>query len=146
MQELTIRRAGRRDLADLVRLSDQLGYPQPARSIQLRFMRILRARRDHRIFVAVDKAGVVRGWIHAFVDKLLHTGPRMEIGGLSVDEACRGRGIGRALLERAEQWARVKGCSPIIVHTNVVREQAHDFYEKSGYRLVKQQKVYGKDL
>ncbi len=80
------------------------------------------------------------------IDKLLTVGPRVEVGGLVVDEKQRGRGVGAALLHSAEVWARKQGYSPIIVRTNVVRQQAHKFYEKCGYQLLKQSEVYTKEV
>jgi GNAT superfamily N-acetyltransferase len=146
-----IRTVRKNDFNDLVRLSAQLGYPESPQAILRRFQRIRRDRRYHQLFVASEtssgkaKSSVI-GWIHAYIDKILVTGPRVEIGGLVVDDGYRGRGVGRALLQRAEQWAAAKGCSPVIVHTNVVRKAAHAFYEKCGYDLLKQQKVYFKEI
>jgi GNAT superfamily N-acetyltransferase len=87
----------------------------------------------------------VIGWVHVYVDKLLTVGPRAEIGGLVVDEGWRSRGVGAALMQRAERWARQKGCSRVVVRSNVLRSGAHVFYERCGYQLFKQQKVYSKD-
>jgi len=140
------------DISDIGRLNAQLGYPEPKQTIALRFRRIRKDRRDHQIFVAVQNTlaarsnAVVIGWIHVFIDKLLTVGPRTEVGGLVVDDKSRSRGVGAALLLRAEQWTQEKGSSPLVVRTNVVRIEAHKFYEKCGYRLLKQSKVYIKEL
>lgn len=143
-----IRRVFRRDIPDLARLASQLGYSDPIQTIEMRFRRIQRDRRYHCIFVAVlspsEKSLI--GWIHVLIDKLLTVGPRVEVGGLVVDEKQRGRGVGAALLHSAEVWARKQRYSPIIVRTNVVRQQAHKFYEKCGYQLLKQSKVYTKEV
>jgi GNAT superfamily N-acetyltransferase len=69
-----------------------------------------------------------------------------EIAGLVVDETARGGGIGRRLLEAAEQWARSHGCRAIRVRSNVVREGAHAFYVREGFREIKTQKVFEKGL
>jgi GNAT superfamily N-acetyltransferase len=144
----TIRRARRKDVPGLTTLAFQLGYQDPIQTIEMRFLRIYRDRRDHCIYVAVQSPPQtsVIGFIHVFIDKLLTAGPRVEVGGLVVDEEYRGRGVGAALLRRAETWAHKQGFSPIIVRTNVVRNQAHNFYEKCGYRLFKQSKVYTKEV
>jgi GNAT superfamily N-acetyltransferase len=153
--DLSIRIARKGDIPDITRLNTQLGYPETSDTIARRFRRILRDRRDHRVFVAVaDRAsqtsarsrGVIIGWVHVFIDKLLTVGPRAEIGGLVVDEGRRSRGVGAALLQGAEQWAQQKGFSRVVVRTNVVRTRAHGFYEKCGYQLLKQSKVYYKNV
>ena len=84
------------------------------------------------------------GWIHVFIDKLLTVGPRAEIGGLVVDEQWRSKGVGTALVLKAEQWAQNRGYKQVVVRTNVARTRAHSFYEKCGYELLKQSRVYTK--
>ena len=118
----------------------------------IRYRRIMKDRRNNRVFVAVSGGSTtasgeqVIGWIHVFVDKLLTVGPRAMIGGLVVDEQWRSRGVGTTLVYRAEQWAQQKGVSQVVAHTNVMRAQAHAFYEKCGYQLLKQSRVYTKEI
>jgi GNAT superfamily N-acetyltransferase len=50
------------------------------------------------------------------------------------------------LLARAERWAREKGCRAIGLRSNVIRDRAHAFYERHGYKHVKTQKSFRKDL
>jgi GNAT superfamily N-acetyltransferase len=148
----SIRLARKADIPDITRLNDQLGYPEPESAVALRLRRILGDRRDHRVFVAAAGAstaspsGAIVGWIHVFIDKLLTVGPRAEIGGLVVEEQWRSRGVGAALVNHAEQWAKQSGFAQIVVRTNVVRTRAHEFYEKCGYQLLKHSKVYNKEL
>ena len=96
--------------------------------------------------MAESPDGNVVGWVHASVRCLVESDPEAEIGGLVVDERCRSRGVGAALVRRAEQWVRSKGLTEIVVHTNVVRTRAHGFYERCGYQLLKQSMVYTKEI
>ena len=52
---------------------------------------------------------------------------------LLVDEAWRGRGVGRALMERWQADARALGCGMAMTSTQV-DEPAQHFYRKLGYR------------
>lgn len=52
---------------------------------------------------------------------------------LWVDESERGKGLGRALIEKAEAFARENQCRYITVDT--FSWQAKDFYEKMGYTI-----------
>ena len=52
----------------------------------------------------------------------------------------------RRLMEEAEQWARDKGCRSVRLRSNVVRAEAHAFYERLGYSVFKTQKNYRKML
>ena len=150
--DFSIRVARKADIPGITRLNAQLGYPEPEPAVALRFRRILRDRRDHRVFVAAagtstaSSSDAIVGWIHVFIDKLLTVGPRAEIGGLVVDEQWRSRGVGAALVHRAEPWAQHKGLSQVVVRTNVLRTRAHGFYEKCGYQLLKHSKMYNKKL
>ncbi len=57
-----------------------------------------------------------------------------EITQLWIEESLRSRGIGKRLLEAAEEEARSKKCSTILVRTYSF--QAPAFYEKHGYEIV----------
>lgn len=46
----------------------------------------------------------------------------------------RNRGVGRALMERALELAREKGCSRAQLTTHKARVDAHRFYERLGFR------------
>ena len=74
------------------------------------------------------------------------TEARVEVAGLVVDEKCRGRGIGRALMGRAESWAREHGCAMVSLRSNVIRSEAHAFYQGLGYSLVKTQHAFRRKL
>lgn len=96
------------------------------------------------VFVAVDEAEQIVGWIHIARRVLLESGPFAEILGLVVDEAFRNCRIGEALVHHAEAWAHDRGLSEIRVRSNVIRERARGFYERLGYHVVKQQAVFRK--
>lgn len=63
-----------------------------------------------------------------------------------MDEGYRQAGIGRLLMRSAEQWAREKGCEAITLRSNVLRQEAHIFYEKIGYRRIKTLLAFYKPL
>jgi len=140
-----IRSARLPDAASLARLSTQLGYPASQGEMEGRLRTILR-NRNHAILVAeVDGKGIV-GWAHAVVEKALLTEPRAEVLGLIVDATERGKGIGGALMSRVEDWARARGLNAVSLRSNVIREQAHRFYEGLGYRRTKTQHAFVKVL
>jgi GNAT superfamily N-acetyltransferase len=140
-----IRRARLADAKSIAALSTQLGYPSSSQKIAARLSALLKDR-GHEVLVSETGAGKLVGWVHVFARKLVESDAHAEIGGLVVDRRFRGSGIGSRLLDRAEQWARKKGLAWIYLRTNVVRKDAHAFYEKRGYRNIKTQHAYRKVL
>lgn len=61
-------------------------------------------------------------------------GDTVEIDFLFVDEACRGRGLGKTLLEYVETAAREQGMRRVLLNTYSF--QAPGFYEKMGYQEI----------
>ncbi|HJW09461.1 MAG TPA: GNAT family N-acetyltransferase, partial [Holophagaceae bacterium] len=71
---------------------------------------------------------------------------RAEVGGLVVDEAFRGRGLGSQLMAAAEAWAQAKGFATVRLRSRLQRERAHAFYHQLGYEETKRQVVLEKSL
>lgn len=59
--------------------------------------------------------------------------PIGRISPLVVAEGAQGHGIGRMLVEAAEQWCRKRGCKLMEVTSNDRRAEAHAFYRHMGY-------------
>jgi GNAT superfamily N-acetyltransferase len=143
LNDWAIRPARVSDAPAIAALAAQLGYPSPQAEIEVR-MEGLDARGRSAILVA--EAGTVVAWIAVRGDLALESGPYAEIAGLVVDEAWRGRGAGEALVAAAEAWARKQGHTRVRVRSNVLRERAHQFYERLGYVVTKKQVVFDKLL
>jgi GNAT superfamily N-acetyltransferase len=111
--------------------------------------------RDHAVLVACDgdadpgaggQPGAVIGWIDVGVVFHLQSGRYCEIGGLVVTASARRRGTGAALVTQAEKWAAAKGLARVLVRSNAVREDAHRFYLREGYRRAKTSAVFEKTV
>lgn len=139
-----IRPAEAGDARRIAALSGQLGYPAAPPVIVDR-LRLLAARWDQRVFVA-ETAGQVVGWAQVGRSLSLEAGEQAELLGLVVDEACRGRGFGGALVAAAEAWARSEGLTVLRVRTQVFREAAHRFYRNLAFEEAKRQVVFRKAL
>jgi GNAT superfamily N-acetyltransferase len=141
----TVRSVAAEDAARLAELCGQLGYPAMQAQVERRLEQIQRDER-HAAFVAESQDGLVLGWVHVILRQLLVADLHAELGGLIVDEDHRGCGIGRLLMERAERWARERGCQALTLRSNVVRREAHVFYERIGYAVTKTQLAFRKTL
>ena len=142
---MKIRIAIASDASTIAELSSQLGYPtQPDQATA--YLTDLANRSDHVVFVSESTDGLITGWIHVCCGYLLATGPFVEIGGLVVGEGQRSHGIGAALVDTACQWAAERSYQSIWVHSNVIRERAHNFYRMRGFTLWKTQSLFVYDL
>lgn len=135
-----LRRATTEDASALAALSHELGYPTDPSAVAARLDPLLRAL-DHQVLVAEIDGGVV-GWAHAFTAIRIETEPFVELGGLVVAEAHRGRGVGRTLVRAAEAWAADRGLYRLRIRSNTVRSDAHAFYAALGYERAKTQAVF----
>lgn len=67
---------------------------------------------------------------------------------LLVDPCARGLGLGRRLVDEALAFAKAAGYSKVILWTNDVLTSARKIYEKTGFKLIKEEKhnTFGKTL
>jgi GNAT superfamily N-acetyltransferase len=143
--EITIRAMRPEDTDRVADLCAQLGYPSTPEEVSRRLSEIGGNDR-HVLYVAALPSGGVVGWIHLYMCDIMVDDMRVEIWGLVVDEAHRGAGIGRILMDKAEEWARNNGCRAVYLRSNIIRDRAHRFYEALGYERVKTQHVFRKGL
>jgi dTDP-4-amino-4,6-dideoxy-D-galactose acyltransferase len=73
---------------------------------------------------------------------LAQSGPAGQIGLVAVDEACRGKGLGRQLVEAAKGWFAAQGASFADVVTQQDNVPACRLYETCGFRVHRVQSVY----
>ena len=90
------------DAERVAALSTQLGYPATAEKVRGRLADLL-SDSHHAILVAEATDSQVVAWIHVFKRKTIASDGAAEIGGLCVDETCRGGGIGRAIVEKGKK-------------------------------------------
>jgi N-acetylglutamate synthase-like GNAT family acetyltransferase len=132
--EFRLRGARLDDAAALADLVTQLGYPSQPEQVVARLTALLPA--DQGLLVA-EVNGAVVGMVHVNRWANLVVDDTAEIAALIVGNEWRSQGIGHALLEAAEDWAKQRGCSTLQVRTNIVRQRAHEFYFQNGFRQVK---------
>ncbi len=133
------------DAPQLAALATQLGYPSSPAEIAAR-LRAIFADPSHVVFVADLPGSGARAFAHVHSGIALESGPRAELLGLVTDAALRSRGLGALLVAEAERWARTRGLGTLCVRCNVVRPDAHRFYERLGFQCSKTQKYFRKSL
>jgi hypothetical protein len=115
----------------IARLLAELGYPTPAEQVPARVAAV--EAEGGATMLAADGAGAVLGLVSVTSHAALHTGgPIAYVMALVVASEARGRGVGRALLDGAEQWARKRGCERLSLTSAERRAEAHLFYPQCG--------------
>jgi ribosomal protein S18 acetylase RimI-like enzyme len=130
---LTIRSARLGDAQALAELVAELGFPASADVLVVRLQHLLDA--GEGVLVAIDGSDIV-GLLTFHVTPVLHRPtPVGRITMLIVTQVARGRGIGRALVERAEESLRARGCALVEITSNQRLTDAHAFYQRLGYEI-----------
>lgn len=139
---MIVREATPTDALAVAGLTGELGYPAELATIAQRLARLIAQPNDLLVVAVVD--GQIAGWLQAHAAEVLESGFRVEIVGLIVGTRHRRRGVGARLVARAEQWAKQRGASSVVVRSNTQRTESHQFYPALGYGHVKTQSVYRK--
>ncbi|MBD2516188.1 GNAT family N-acetyltransferase [Nostoc sp. FACHB-973] len=143
--QVKIRQSKIQDAEQIAILSEQLNYPATKTQIEQRLLQI-ENNNSHIVYVATVENDYVIGWVHAHIYDLIVMPKQAMILGLVVDKDYRNHGIGRFLMQQIEQWASLLGCDGIRLNSNIKRKEAHLFYEKIGYRNIKQSMTFAKTL
>jgi len=130
--EIVVRDAIIEDASVIATLLGELGYPSQTEGVRARLARLL-AREGSRVFVAERSAKVLGVLGLHRMPVLTSLGDIAMIIALVVTERARGAGVGRLLVARAEEQARVWQCERIMVTSAERRADAHAFYQHLGY-------------
>lgn len=131
---MNVRRADAGDIPALVALLGQLFAIEDEfafdEAVQARGLRLLLAEPRAAAFVA-ERDGRVIGMASAqLLVSTARGGTVATIEDVIVDHAARGGGIGRALLEAAEAWARAQGALRLQLLADRENPGALDFYHR----------------
>ena len=118
---------------------------QIARIINLAFEVEREFRRGERTSATEIRELIERGSILAFEEdgrligavEVRVTGATGYFGMLAVDTAFRKGGVGRALVEAAEEHCRSAGCTVMTMSTGEDRTELIPYYGKMGYRVTR---------
>lgn len=129
--KIAIRDAKASDVPRLVELIHQLGHEIGEKQVR-KNLAALQKLGEPPFVATLDKAVV--GMCGVSKRIVLHRpAPLGRITALIVTADAQGHGIGRMLVEAAEQWMRKAGCQLVEVTSNDRRAEAHAFYRHMGY-------------
>ena len=129
LEDFSIREAEISDATSIWKLNcDEMGYQYPLSDTVLNIGKLLSSETD-KIYVAVSNNTIV-GYVHANDYDLTYAPHMKNIMGIAVSHDYKRKGIGRALLQQVEYWAR---------ETGATRTDAHAFYRHCGFEGNKEQ-------
>ncbi len=141
MPEINVRSAEKSDLEFLLSLVPRLsefGLPssRDAKALEQFTKEKLQESLDGTascILIAEDDGNRL-GFIQLEEDKEFFSGePHAYIANLAIAQEAEGQGVGKALMQAAESWAKEKGYRFISLYVFGTNHHAKTFYEKLGY-------------
>lgn len=81
--------------------------------------------------LVAEHRGELTGFVTAYLElNSVRFGARCWVEDLAVSPEHRSQGVGGALLDAAEKWARERGATHLELDTGLAREDAQRFYER----------------
>ena len=129
-----IRDLERKDMKWLAKLYEQFWGEQSDIGSMCELFDRISSRKDY-ILLGAEEDGKLAGSVTGIVCEEMYgtCEPFLVLENMVVDQGCRRRGIGKALLEEMEARARVKGCRQVILVTESDRMDACGFYVSAGF-------------
>lgn len=113
-------------------MKTELGYSVSKSKLQTRIKQMCK-HKEYNIFVAIEHHQVV-GFIGVHTHLVFENpGKIMRIIALAVSQKHQKIGIGANLVAKAEQYAKKKHISILMVNSGINRTDAHQFYQKQGF-------------
>jgi aminoglycoside 6'-N-acetyltransferase I len=144
----SIRRAEVADHAEWLRMRRLLWEDCPEER-QVREMEDNLSSDVDEVFVAERPEGGLCGFLEVALRSRADGCDSTPVGyieGWYVDEDVRRRGIGRALVEAAEAWARSKGCRQMASDAELWNDVSHQAHGMLGYEETGKLVLFKKDL
>lgn len=120
-----------------------LGRPSPVAAVQKQ-LKTLILRSDEKLLVAVYRGRMI-GYIHARDDLRTYRAPRKAVVALAVEKDYRRKGVGRALLNAVEQWAKQDGSEAVTAYVGGSKA-AQSFFAACGCEEHLNRKQYEKSV
>ncbi|HZF63312.1 MAG TPA: GNAT family N-acetyltransferase [Chitinophagaceae bacterium] len=92
---------------------------------------------DSVILKMIDEDGIITGCVN-----LQKKHDSMFLGMLTVKPGAQGSGLGKRLMQEAEEYARLQGCSRMVMTVISVRSELIAWYERRGYHLTGEKKPF----
>jgi aminoglycoside 6'-N-acetyltransferase I len=141
---VNVRQAGISDQHELAKMRELLWPDASAEEHRIEVEAVLRTGKYGTLPMAIlvsheqddTLTGFIEVGIRSHADGCDIAQPVGFIEGWFVDEASRQQGIGRALMQSAEEWARKQGCLEIASDTWIDHEDSQRAHQALGFEVV----------
>ncbi|GIW34097.1 aminoglycoside 6'-N-acetyltransferase [Meiothermus sp.] len=143
---MTIRRLQPQDLPAYFRLRTAL-WPDSASDFELEVAEILQS--DHQVGFVAEQEGALVGFVEVSLRAYAEGCESSPVGyleGWYVAPTHRKTGVGRRLVEAAEDWARAQGCTEMASDSEISNTQSHLAHARLGYQEVERIVCFRKPL
>ena len=148
MNQIVIRKPELNDAAQVAFLMEQLGYPIDEENMK-KNIQLYSTFPHQKAWIAVCENQII-GCIAVAIVHYFHASRSiLRVIAMIVDQDHRRKGIGKKLMEVAEEYALSMGCSHVELSSGAHRKKlgSHDFYRSLGYvELNDEKKFFGKKL
>ena len=142
--DFILRDVKKEDSKGVTKLAEELGYPSSEKKVS-EILETVIEHDDHRMIVAENENELI-GYIHMVSSLSVGSDRFVEIAALSVLDEYRKKGIGKALIAESNNMAEEKGIEYVRIRSNIIRQEAHKFFEQRGFRNLKTQEVFIKKI
>jgi ribosomal protein S18 acetylase RimI-like enzyme len=136
---MKIRKAIEKDIPRILELYQQLSfepgsYQKAPEDDCRKVLRQMEKYPDYALLVAEENGEVAGTTVLAILPGFAHhTAPFGVIEYVVVDEQCRSKGIGKAMMEYCLARAKEAGCYKVMLTSDKRRDRAHKFYRSLGF-------------
>ena len=124
-----------------------LGYGVDVENVKKQIAKLTNDKNQHIIIGYEDEnTRKIIGFVHAQMYESFYSDLGLNILGLAVNPDFQGKGIGKKLMSKLENYAVDNNISFIRLNSAMKREDAHNFYEHIGYTCDKVQKRFIKEF
>jgi aminoglycoside 6'-N-acetyltransferase I len=146
---MIVRRAAEADFPAWAEMRRRLWPEEDADELARELPELVHRDPPYFAFVAEDGAGILVGFAEIGVRSYAEgapPGPAAYLEGIWVEPDCRRRGVGRALLRAAEQWARSTGLGHFGSDAAIDNEASRLWHLAAGFAEIERLVVFGKTL
>jgi aminoglycoside 6'-N-acetyltransferase I len=110
---------------------------------------LLKSDRETAFLVRDDKGSAIAFMNLSLRYEYVPEATRSPVGyieGIYVKDEYRHQGVGKAMVEYAEQWARAQGCIELASDALIENTASHEFHTKTGFREAERTVFFIKSL